>query len=199
VELDNTAFQPKTESPCAFLSLVTDAAQQQYAGYILKKGGVFLANAQPVTRRMQRLRFPRFVETPVTWSGFHAALFSPLAYGNNPPTADDAALFQFVRARVECAVLTHIGGMPKLTRPCATARMFPFTPVDIRPGVLWGKERIITTKSGAFGWDEPFKARLFVYDKDGVLAEAAPAVGSFTQKPHVAVPEQGMAILERAD
>ncbi|PIY48034.1 MAG: hypothetical protein COZ05_04310 [Armatimonadetes bacterium CG_4_10_14_3_um_filter_59_10] len=199
VELDNDTFEVKTDKQMAQLSLVTDEAQEQYANYILKKCGVFLANAQPVTRRMQNLHFPRFVETASVERGFHSALFSPLAYGNNPPSTDEAALFQVVRERVECCVLTHIGGMPRLTRPCVTARMFPFTPVDIRPGIMTGNERIVTTRSGSYGWATPFKARLFVYDKSGALSEAEPPPQTCTKKMNITVPAEGMAIVEKVD
>jgi hypothetical protein len=161
------------------------------------KGGVFLANAQPVTRRLQNLHFPRFCETPEPRRAFHCALFSPLAYGNSPPYKDEAALFQFVRDRVDCCVVTHIGGMPQLTRPCVTAQMFPFTPIDLRPGILTGEERIITNRSGSFGWATVFKARLYVYDKAGILAEAAPPVKEYREKAKVTVPERGMGILVR--
>lgn len=197
VELDNNSFEVKTDKQVAQLSLVTDEAQQRYAEYILKKCGVFLANAQPVTRRMQNLHFPRFVETASVERGFHAALFSPLCYGNPPLPPDEAGLFQYVRARLFSCVLTHIGGMPKLTRPCVTARMFPFTPIDIRPGIMTGQERIITTKSGSYGWAALFKAKLFIYDKAGLLAEGEPAVKTYTRKAEIAVPEEGLAILER--
>jgi hypothetical protein len=199
VDLEDATFAVKTGNPCALLSFVTDEAQQQYVEYIQKKGGLFLANAQPVTRRMQRLHVPRFVETPSPAPAFRSALFSPLVYGNPPLPPDEAGLFQFVRDRLLCAALTHLGGMPKLTRPCVTARMFPFTPVDIRPGLLTGVERIITTQSGRYGWAAPFRGRVFVYDAAGVLAEPEPAVKTFADKAEITVPDRGIVILERVD
>ena len=196
VDLDDATFEAKTDKPYALLSLVTDEAQQQYAESIMKRGA-FLANAQPVTRRTQRMHFPRFVETPSTSPAFHAALYSPLAYGNPPLPKEDAGLFQFVRDRVECAVLTHLGGMPNVKRPCVTARMFPFTPVDVRPGVLTGRERVVASRSGTFGWAGSYRARLFLYDREGVLAEAEPPAKEYRGKVKVDVPEKGMAVLER--
>jgi hypothetical protein len=199
VNLDEKTFEINPGKPSAQLSLVTDGAQAAYASHIMDKGGLFLANSQPVTRRMQNLHFPRFVETPEPARGFHSALFSPLAYGNDCGKLNEAELFQFLRDRVNCCCVTHLGGFPVLTRPCATAEMFPFTPLDIRPGVLTGVERIITARSGQYGWKPPFKARLFVYDKAGVLSEANPPVRSYMSKVRVKMPELGMAIIERAD
>lgn len=199
VDLDANTFEVKTDKQCALLGLVCDEAQQVYADHIMKKGAVFLANSEPVTRRMQGMNFPRFMETPSLSAGFHAALYSPLAYGNPPLPADEAGLFQYVRDRLMCCVLTHLGGMPKLTRPCVTARMFPFTPLDIRPGVLTGKERIVTAKSGTCGWAAPFKARLFEYDKAGILTEADPPVKTYPRKLQIIVSENGIVILERAE
>jgi len=144
---------------------------------------------------MQSLAFPRFCETVDPRRGLHCALFSPLAFGNPPLPKDEAGLFQFVRNRVLYCTVTHLGGMPQLTRPCVTAQMFPFTPVDIRPGVLTGEERIITTRSGTCGWPGTFKAKLYVYDQAGVLAQTDPPTQSYSAKPEITVPEKGMAIL----
>jgi hypothetical protein len=196
VELDDSTFGVKPGPRIALLSLVTDEAQELYARNIMRQG-VFLANAQPVTRRLQNLHFPRFCESPDPRRGLHCALFSPLVYGNPPLPADEAGLFQFIRDRVLYCAVTHLGGMPKLTRPCVTAQMFPFTPVDIRPGLLTGEERIISTRSGAFGWPGEFRARLYLYDQAGVLTQADPPVRLYRSKCKLTVPAKGMAILVR--
>lgn len=196
VEVDPKTFAAKTDNPMAQLALLTDEAQEQYARRVLARG-IFLANSQPVTRRLQNLHFTRFVETPVPEAARRGTLFSPLAYGNPPFPKDEAGLFQYLRDRVNNCAITHIGGMPPVTRPVASARMFPFTPVDIRPGILRGQERIITTVSGQYGWPGKYQARRFVYDAAGVLEEAQPAAKTYTGPFAVKVPEQGMVIVEK--
>jgi len=45
--------------------------------------------------------------------------------------------------------------------------MYPFTPVEIHPGWLIGKERILTAKSGTFVWNHKYKPVCLVFDLKG--------------------------------
>ena len=45
--------------------------------------------------------------------------------------------------------------------------MFPMTPIEFRSGYIFGKERIVTNRSGRFGWDDNSKHEVHVYDEDG--------------------------------
>jgi hypothetical protein len=47
--------------------------------------------------------------------------------------------------------------------------MYPTTPEEIRPGVVLGKERIITNRSGQFGWLDNSNADVYVFDSDGKI------------------------------
>ena len=57
----------------------------------------------------------------------------------------------------------------KLTRPTVTQHLFPFTPIELHAGYLIGKERILTARSGLFGWGDKSRARVFVYGAQGTL------------------------------
>lgn len=41
------------------------------------------------------------------------------------------------------------------------------TPLELHAGYLLGKERIVATHDGNYGWDEPFRYRLWIYDAEG--------------------------------
>ena len=56
-----------------------------------------------------------------------------------------------------------------LTHPNPVAHMFPFTPIELHEGYLIGQERILTCKSGLFGWGDKSKHRVYVYDDLGKL------------------------------
>ena len=45
--------------------------------------------------------------------------------------------------------------------------MYPFTPIELHSGVLIGKERILTNRSGHFGWGDASAFRAHVFDSDG--------------------------------
>jgi hypothetical protein len=47
--------------------------------------------------------------------------------------------------------------------------MYPFTPVELHPGVVIGEERILTTRSGLYGWPDNSTADVIVFDGDGRL------------------------------
>ena len=55
----------------------------------------------------------------------------------------------------------------EMTHPQLTDCMYPFTPVELQPGVLIVKERILTARSGTFGWGDRSRARVRVFDADG--------------------------------
>jgi hypothetical protein len=41
------------------------------------------------------------------------------------------------------------------------------TPLEINSGYIIGKERIVTKRSGTFGWHSADAFRVFIYDADG--------------------------------
>jgi hypothetical protein len=54
--------------------------------------------------------------------------------------------------------------------------MFPITPVELHEGYIIGKERIITNRSGVFGWDDSSQHEVHVFDETGreVLLDKLP-------------------------
>ena len=48
--------------------------------------------------------------------------------------------------------------------------MYPITPVELRAGMVLGEERILTNRSGRYGWPDNSAAAIHVIDADG-LAE----------------------------
>ena len=53
-----------------------------------------------------------------------------------------------------------------------TLDCFPFTPIELRPGYIIGEERIVTNRSGIFGWRDASEAVVKVYDGQGQLLES---------------------------
>jgi hypothetical protein len=48
-----------------------------------------------------------------------------------------------------------------------TKFMYPITPVELHEGYIIGTERILTNRSGLFGWGDASKHEVHVYDDTG--------------------------------
>ena len=65
------------------------------------------------------------------------------------------AIYDDIRAKLDWGALYIYywwGGASQLTHPMITTEMFPITVTEIRSGTIKGRERIITTHSGVYGW-----------------------------------------------
>lgn len=137
-------------------NLLSDPLKARLAG-----DGPLLGNSPPTTRRFQRRPDLRMVEGQHNdaWGAF-VHLTTPIAY------LGSWLDWPRLRAKIDEGVLIAGGS---LDRPSAfIARLYPFTPEDIRPGTLRGRERIVTTRSGDVGWrDATGPLRLYRYDAAG--------------------------------
>jgi len=177
------------QQKCAFLTLLCDDFMDAAVEKVEKKGGFVLFNGAATTKR--RLRSPSFVETQ--WDitqNYRTHLNAPLAYGPGNPTVND------LRRRANLGTIyarTHLD-----YNSTVIAKTYPFTPVELHEGWVKSKERIITSRSGSFGWEQPFKAKLYLYDGEGKLTTTQ-AYDTVQKSVSVTVPEGGIAILERVE
>jgi hypothetical protein len=174
---------------CGFLTLLSDKFIDGVVEKFKERRGFVLFNGAATTRR--RMHSPSFVETQ--WDitlCYRTHLNTPLAYGVGNPTMLD------LRRRLDFAMVYD--RTPLGRADSAVSRSFPFTPIELHEGWVKGKERIITKKSGRFGWgDAPFAAALYLYDAQGKLERTEALDGPQTAPVSIDVPENGMAILER--
>jgi hypothetical protein len=56
--------------------------------------------------------------------------------------------------------------------------MFPFTPIELHSGVLIGEERILTNRSGIFGWGDKARVKVYAYDEGGRAVQLEPDIVS---------------------
>ena len=116
-------------------------------------------------------------------------LSTPLAYGLGTPP------FSTIVERLDYGCLyirTHLN-----YRSTAVSRFYPITIEEIHSGWIQGKERIITNRSGKFGWEGAYKARLWQYDDTGKCLDEGPAFQECQGKVTVNVPKGGLCILEK--
>ena len=128
--------------------------------YLRSKGKTVIANGPFYTRTMMGWGLQCFVESePEDNAVIAAHLSHPLClaqYGNADPLARyNAARRLLDRAGIGFAAFS------------AEAPMFPLTPLELRAGVIIGEERILTNRSGQFGWGDASSADVLVFDGKG--------------------------------
>jgi hypothetical protein len=131
--------------------------------------GPLVANGQPRTRTLSRLKFPRFVETGSPSNCAGAQLFSPIALGDHLTERSEADAYRMMLTALDYGCLYHwyndLTVIP--TYPTLTEHMYPFTPVELHDGWIVGEERIITKRSGLFGWGDRSRHEVHAYDENG--------------------------------
>ena len=154
----------------AFTPLYCQAYQVQQAQRVLKAGKMLIGNGEPVTETMTKVRFPRFVEAWNAGSLRNAHLYTPLGLGSPSKLRREDDILPGIRSHIENGGLWYyyLGwNQVRLTRPCAAARLFPFTPIELHAGYLIGKERIVASRSGVYGWGDKSAVKVYAYGPTG--------------------------------
>lgn len=158
----------------ALIPLISLGFQEQQTRRVLDAGGVLIGNSEPETATMTALHFPRFVEAWHPSRLVDAHLYCPLGLGSPDRIQSEDDIARNIRDHLLWGGLWYYylnWNRVQLTRPTITAHMFPFTPIELHAGYLIGEERILTAKSGFFGWGDTSAHRVFVYDEVGRLQE----------------------------
>lgn len=187
--LDPQTFAIKQKIGYTFL--LSEQYQNQLIEEMSAEGTWFLGNGAPTTRSQNNSKWPRFVETQVVVSNARLAqLYTPLAFGTGAPSVE------ILRRELAYGVLHSCSGPSD--KNGIVGHFFPITPTELHAGWVQGKERVVTSVSGKYGWaNEEFNYRIWSYNADGTPIEAEPQWKKTTGLVQVDVPENGIAILER--
>ena len=95
-------------------------------------------------------------------------LYSPIALGDHHSVRTQLDAYRGMHRQLDNGCLHawyshHV--QPEY--PTLTDKMFPFTPIDLRSGYIFGEERILTNRSGYFGWGDDSLFDAHVYDDVG--------------------------------
>lgn len=179
------------------LTLLTAPYLDDLSQRILDARLILLGNFPPQTAAQNRMHWPRFVESDNLSHAPSAHLYSPLAfsYRFEKYTIED------VRERLEQGLVWCVTGPED--RIGITRRFFPLTPTRLHAGWIEAQERIITTRSGTYGWQNETapsstnRVRLWIYDAAGKPQKLDPPWLQVRRQLPVEVPPGGIAILER--
>ncbi len=150
------------------VALVSQDWRVALAKRILARGPL-IANGPPHTRTVARLKFPRFVETGSPSHCTGAQLFSPIALGDHLTERSEADAYRMMLIALDYGCLYHwyndLTVIPEYRT--LTEHMYPITPMELHEGWIVGKERIITKRSGLFGWGGQSRHEVHAYDENG--------------------------------
>jgi hypothetical protein len=131
--------------------------------------GALVANGAPYTRTMAKLHFPRFTETGSISNCTLMQLFTPIALGDSHTEESELDAYRNMLRALDygCVYYWYNDWTVRPTYPTLTKYMFPITPMELCEGVVIGKERILTNRSGIFGWNDQSKHEIHVFDDTG--------------------------------
>ncbi|MBU0617734.1 MAG: hypothetical protein KKI02_08450 [Planctomycetes bacterium] len=136
--------------------------------YLHSRGKLLIANWQAPTRTMLRENIVRFVETQRYTKVIDTHFGCPLGLANHHREESQADAARSVRGILEFGGLYCVHSYQR--QPAAwnfTDLMYPTTPVEIGPHVLLAEERILTARSGRFGWSDGAEADVYLVDQNG--------------------------------
>lgn len=180
VDIDPTKYTVKRKY--GDLALIETPAKEALVKYVLSLGKYVVGNSAPLTRAMNNVETTRFVEM---WNNYSSVcptvhLYTPIGLGYPGYAANLGLgrgvvsakwLLNDVRGALSQGCLYYYRSSrlqdKELYAYEVVNRMYPFTPIEIHAGWLWGEERIITTKSGVYGWHDMSAVKGYLFDKNG--------------------------------
>ena len=149
--------------------LVMQPLHVEISHYLRDHGKILMANGQAMTRTMLNEHIVRFVECQSYQSLLNTHFGCPIGLGNHFPEENQADTARHIREMLQYGATYYADTVYQEKPPTwpFVSVMFPITPVELRAGILLGKERIQTAISGNFGWPDGAAADVYVIDGEG--------------------------------
>jgi hypothetical protein len=130
--------------------------------------GPMLANGAPHTRTIADLHYQNFVETAAISNCLRTVLYSPVALGDHISERKLVDAYRWMTDALNYGCLySWYGSNVWADYPTLTQYMFPSTPIELHEGFVIARERIVTNRSGLFGWGDKSKHEVHVFDDTG--------------------------------
>jgi hypothetical protein len=153
------------------ITLLSESWRLELAKRILSRGPL-VGNGAPYTRAMAALKFPCFIETGSITNCVRGHLHSPIALGDHLTERSEADAYRVMVAALDYGCVYHwyndLTVVPEYHT--LTRYMYPITPIELHEGCIIGRERILTNRSGLFGWGDDSRHEVHVFDDTGVEA-----------------------------
>jgi hypothetical protein len=166
----SAAIDPQTHRitrKIANVTLATLPWRLKAAKHILSRG-MLIGNGAPLTRTFTQLHFPRFIETGSITNLARGQLYTPIALGDHLTERTPLDCYRNMLDALDFGALYYwYHDQIVATEPTFTSVMFPTTPVELGPGYIIGRERILTNRSGLFGWGDESAFETAVFNDRG--------------------------------
>ncbi|MCC7300891.1 MAG: hypothetical protein IT583_07410 [Verrucomicrobia bacterium] len=125
-------------------------------------------NGAPFSRTLANLKIECFTETGSINNCHRMVLYTPVALGDHitEKSEEDAYKVMVNALNWGCLYAWYATSVIP-THKTLTEYMFPATPIELHEGYIICKERILTNRSGLFGWGDASDFEAHVYDRDG--------------------------------
>ncbi|MCX6983846.1 MAG: hypothetical protein NT118_03700 [Lentisphaerae bacterium] len=180
----------------------TESCQLRILGEVLRREKFFLGNGGAALRSVNSLPVARFKEGGNGVAEMVDAHLAnvPLILGNFGDEKTLKGIFDSVKTCLSMGcVYSPMGANLLLEGPDNfVCKLYPITILELGPGCVKGRERMVSTVSGSYAW--PGRAatvRFYVYDATGKLLsrDQTRKIGA-DAKLELQVPESGMVIAE---
>ena len=143
---------------------------------IMDRGVPLVCNGAPMSRTLARLKFQNFVETGSISNCHRTLLHTPVALGDHLTERSLKDAYEVMLRALDWGCLYNwYSSVVIPTHKTITEHMFPFTPIELHSGCVIGKERILTNRSGLFGWGDKSVFTCYVYDRLGRITDGKEA------------------------
>jgi hypothetical protein len=188
--LDPQTWQIKRQ--VGILPLSSKDFEDKVVELVKKRNGILLGNGPTGRKSTLREHVQRMTEIQHNdYYAYEGLLQTPLGYISWQDGWKD-----YLDA-FKSAMIPAMGFSQKL--PPITGHLFPFTPIELHSGYLLGKERIIATHSGNYGWNKERQlAKVYLFDSKGKLlnTDAVTQIGDEARTTVNLKPEEAV-VLER--
>ena len=157
----------KLKRKISSVPLLTEDWRVETAAKLIERGnGLLVGNGSPFTKRMRQLKTIRFVETASISNLTRALLYTPISLGDHLTVRNYIDAHRDMIKALDYGCLYYFysripGGYPTLT-----GKMYPATPIELNKGYIITKERILTNRSGIFGWGDNSEFTVHVFDRN---------------------------------
>ena len=164
-DIDSKTF--KIIRPKGAMSLLSLDWRVKQVKRILDAGRPFIINGAPVTCTMNDFKFQAFTETGLITNCRRMLLHSPVALGDHLTERKYTDSYDTMLKALDHGCLYVWYGHIFHTHKAPTYYMYPFTPIELHSGYVFGEERIVTKTSGYFGWGDNSDFEVHIFDRDG--------------------------------
>lgn len=133
---------------------------------IANGGGGF---TQTMSELFKKNGFVAFEETGSISNLYITHLFTPIGLGDHITERNETDCYHSILKHLDYGSVYYYyhEQVAPFTHETISKYMFPITPVELHEGYIIGKERILTNRTGVYGFGDASEADLHFYDKNG--------------------------------